>query len=130
MSTAEFVSQDLNVLGTPLIACSYDPLTGYFRDGCCTTDAQDQGSHVVCSIVTQAFLDFSLSRGNDLLTPRPAYRFPGLKPGDRWCLCAKRWLEAFEAGVAPAVVLVSTHAHALAFASLDQLTACAHRPQP
>ena len=130
MSTAEFVSQDLNVLGTPLIACSYDPLTGYFRDGCCTTDAQDQGSHVVCAIVTQAFLDFSLSRGNDLQTPRAAYRFPGLKPGDRWCLCAKRWLEAFEAGVAPAVVLVSTHAHALAFASLDQLTACAHRPQP
>lgn len=117
---------DLNVLGTPLIACSYDPLTGYYRDGCCSTDEQDQGSHVICAIVTQEFLDFSLARGNDLLTPRPAFRFSGIKAGDRWCLCAMRWLEAFEAGVAPAVVLASTHANALAFATLDQLKSCAH----
>ena len=81
-------SKTLNVLGTPLVPCSYDPLTGFFRDGCCNTDAQDQGSHVVCAKVTQAFLDFSLKQGNDLITPRPQYRFAGLKPGDRWCLCA------------------------------------------
>ena len=128
MSSDPSGSHDLNVLGTPLIACSYDPLTGYHRSGCCTTDAQDRGSHVVCAIVTQAFLDFSRTQGNDLITPRPDYRFPGLKPGDRWCLCAMRWLQAFEAGVAPAVVLVSTHANALAFASLEQLISCAHAP--
>ena len=121
-------SHDLNVLGTPLIACSYDPLTGYYRNGCCTTDEQDHGSHVICAIVTQEFLDFSLARGNDLLTPRPAFRFSGLKPGDRWCLCARRWLEAFEAGVAPAVVLASTPASALTLANLDQLKSCAHAP--
>jgi uncharacterized protein (DUF2237 family) len=113
----------LNVLGTALVPCSYDPLTGYFRDGCCNTDDQDQGTHVVCAVVTQAFLDFSLSKGNDLMTPRPAYRFAGLKPGDRWCLCALRWKEAFEAGVAPPVVLESTHAKALKFMSLAQLSA-------
>ena len=128
MSSDPSGSHDLNVLGTPLIACSYDPLTGYHRSGCCTTDAQDRGSHVVCAIVTQAFLDFSRTQGNDLITPRPDYRFPGLKPGDRWCLCAMRWLQAFEAGVAPAVVLLSTHTNALAFASLEQLTSCAHAP--
>jgi uncharacterized protein (DUF2237 family) len=111
----------LNVLGTALVPCSYDPLTGYYRDGCCNTDQHDVGSHVVCAKVTQAFLDFSLARGNDLITPRPEHRFAGLKPGDRWCLCAMRWQEALSAGVAPPVVLASTHARALAFVSLTQL---------
>jgi uncharacterized protein (DUF2237 family) len=116
----------LNVLGTALIPCSYDPLTGYFRDGCCHTDEHDQGSHVVCAKVTQAFLDFSLSRGNDLITPRPEFRFAGLKDGDRWCLCALRWKEALNAGVAPPVVLESTHARALDFLTLPQLQSCAY----
>lgn len=111
----------LNVLGTELVPCSYDPLTGYYRDGCCNTDQHDAGSHVVCAKVTQAFLDFSLARGNDLITPRPEHRFAGLKPGDRWCLCAMRWQEALNAGVAPPVVLASTHARALSFVSLAQL---------
>jgi uncharacterized protein (DUF2237 family) len=111
----------LNVLGTALVPCSYDPLTGYYRDGCCNTDQHDVGSHVVCAKVTQAFLDFSLARGNDLITPRPEHRFAGLKPGDRWCLCAMRWQEALSAGVAPPVVLASTHARALSFVTLTQL---------
>lgn len=117
--------ESLNVLGTQLVACSYDPLTGYFRDGCCHTDEHDQGSHVICAKVTQAFLDFSLLRGNDLSTPRPEYRFAGLKPGDRWCLCALRWKEAYEAGVAPTVVLESTHIRALDYVTLEQLETCA-----
>lgn len=111
----------LNVLGTELVPCSYDPLTGYFRDGCCTTDASDHGSHVVCCKVTQAFLDFSRQVGNDLSTPRPEHRFAGLKPGDRWCVCALRWAQALAAGVAPPVVLASTHAKALEFVTLAQL---------
>lgn len=119
-----------NVLGTPLVPCSYDPLTGYYRDGCCNTDAQDSGSHVICARVTQAFLDFSVARGNDLVTPRPEYRFRGLQPGDRWCLCALRWKEAFEAGVAPAVVLESTHERALDYVSIEQLRAHEYRRQP
>ena len=113
----------LNVLGTELIPCSYDPLTGYFRDGCCKTNSDDRGSHVICAKVTQAFLDFSLRQGNDLITPRPEYRFAGLKNGDRWCLCALRWKEAFEAGVAPKVILESTHQKALQFVTLEQLQA-------
>ncbi len=113
----------LNVLGTPLQACSFDPLTGYFRDGCCNTDANDHGTHVVCARVTQAFLDFSLARGNDLITPRPSLRFAGLKAGDRWCLCAMRWQEAHDAGVAPEVVLASTHEAALAHVKLTDLHA-------
>ena len=117
--------QALNVLGTPLVACSYDPITGYYRDGCCNTDHNDHGSHVVCAKVTQAFLDFSVSRGNDLVTPRPEFRFAGLKAGDRWCLCARRWLEAFEAGVAPPVVLAATHRKALEIVTIEQLQACA-----
>ena len=114
-----------NVLGTALVPCSYDPLTGYYRDGCCNTDEHDQGSHVVCAKVTQAFLDFSLMRGNDLITPRPEHRFAGLKAGDRWCLCARRWQEALDAGVAPPVVLECTHAKALEFVTLEQLHSCA-----
>lgn len=110
-----------NVLGTELVPCSYDPLTGYFRDGCCHTDMHDLGSHVVCAIVTDEFLEFSRSRGNDLSTPRPEYRFAGLEDGDRWCLCALRWKEALAAGVAPAVVLKCTHARALEFVTIEQL---------
>jgi hypothetical protein len=113
----------LNVLGTPLAACSYDPLTGFFRDGCCNTDAQDLGSHLICARVTAEFLRFSRACGNDLSTPRPEHRFAGLKPGDRWCLCALRWLQAFEAGVAPPVVLESTHIQALKYLTLEQLKA-------
>jgi len=112
-----------NVLGSELIPCSYDPLTGYFRDGCCKTDASDRGSHVVCAVVTDEFLEYSKSRGNDLSTPRPEYRFPGLKDGDRWCLCALRWREALSEGIAPDVVLDCTHERALDFLSLDQLAA-------
>lgn len=112
-----------NVLGTPLVPCSYDPLTGFYRDGCCKTDAQDLGSHVICARVTQAFLDFSLARGNDLVTPRPEHRFAGLRAGDRWCLCALRWREALQAGVAPPVVLECTHLRALDYVTLEQLRA-------
>ena len=115
----------LNVLGTELVPCSYDPLTGYFRDGCCRTDMHDLGSHVVCAKVTDEFLEFSRSRGNDLSTPRPEYRFAGLKDGDRWCLCALRWKEALAAGVAPSVVLECTQARALEFVTLEQLQAYA-----
>jgi uncharacterized protein (DUF2237 family) len=115
----------LNVLGTPLVPCSYDPLTGYYRDGCCNTDAHDHGSHVICAKVTQAFLDFSLRQGNDLITPRPEYRFAGLKAGDRWCLCAMRWSEAWEAGLAPLVFLTCTHERALSFVTLEQLQSSA-----
>ena len=122
-STAFHAMPRLNVLGTELQACSFDPLTGYFRDGCCQTDAHDLGSHVVCARVTDAFLRFSLARGNDLVTPRPEHRFAGLKPGDRWCLCALRWKEALEAGVAPPVHLEATHARALDFVTLEQLQA-------
>jgi uncharacterized protein (DUF2237 family) len=111
----------LNVLGSALVPCSYDPLTGYYRDGCCNTDDHDRGSHVVCAKVTQEFLDFSLARGNDLVTPRPEHRFVGLQAGDRWCLCAMRWKEALEAGVAPPVVLECTHERALLFVTLAQL---------
>jgi uncharacterized protein len=110
-----------NVLGTELMPCSYDPLTGYFRDGCCNTDESDLGSHLVCVRVTAGFLAFSRARGNDLVTPQPQNRFAGLKPGDRWCLCASRWREALEANVAPPVVLESTHQRALEFVTLEQL---------
>ena len=114
-----------NVLGTPLVACSYAPLTGYLRDGCCQTLPDDTGLHLICARVTQAFLDFSVAQGNDLVTPRPEYRFRGLKPGDRWCLCASRWLQAYEAGVAPPVALESTHERALDIIPLDALKSCA-----
>ncbi len=120
---------DLNVFGEKLIACSMDPLTGYYRDGCCSTGESDHGTHTVCAIVTAEFLEFSKSRGNDLSTAIPAYRFPGLKPGDKWCLCASRWKEAWEAGVAPAVVLEATHERSLDFVSLEVLVSFAHRDQ-
>ena len=114
----------LNVLGQPLLPCSYDPLTGYFRDGCCKTNESDTGSHLICARVSEAFLNFSKSRGNDLTTPRPEYRFKGLIAGDRWCLCATRWVEALAAGVAPPVVLECTHVNALKFVTLAQLEKC------
>ena len=119
-----------NVLGAALVPCSFDPLTGYWRDGCCNTDEQDGGSHVVCARVTDAFLQYSLARGNDLITPRPSHRFAGLRAGDRWCLCAARWREASEAGVAPPVVLECTHEKALDFVSLEQLQANAYLAKP
>lgn len=112
-----------NVLGTELVPCSYDPLTGYLRDGCCKTTETDHGSHLICARVTQEFLVFSLQKGNDLMTPRPEYRFTGLSVGDRWCLCANRWKEALAAGVAPPVVLECTHEKALEFVGLDDLQA-------
>jgi uncharacterized protein (DUF2237 family) len=98
-----------NVFGQPLVPCSFAPLTGFFRDGCCRTNADDAGTHVVCALMTEDFLEFSVERGNDLVTPVPEWGFPGLKPGDYWCVCALRWSEALEAGVAPPVKLESTN---------------------
>lgn len=111
----------LNVLGGPLLACSYAPLTGWQRTGCCEADPSDQGRHHVCVKVTPEFLAFSLACGNDLSTPRPEYRFAGLKSGDRWCLCALRWREAWKAGVAPPVILEATHLAALEVIPLEAL---------
>ncbi|MEM9602760.1 MAG: DUF2237 domain-containing protein [Pseudomonadota bacterium] len=111
----------LNVLGEALQPCCTDPMTGFLRDGYCNTHHADLGTHLVCSVVTEAFLTFTASRGNDLRTPRPEFQFPGLKAGDGWCLCAMRWLEAFEAGVAPPVRLASTHEKVLEWIPLDTL---------
>lgn len=110
-----------NVLGTELESCSTDPMTGFYRDGCCNTGAGDAGVHVVCAEMTADFLEFSKAMGNDLSTPMPMYQFPGLKPGDRWCLCAQRWTEALKAGKAPRVALESTHMSALEFCDLTDL---------
>lgn len=111
----------LNVLGEELEVCSSKPLTGFYRDGCCNTGAEDLGVHVVCAQMTEAFLVFSKAKGNDLSTPAPESGFPGLQPGDRWCLCASRWKEALDAGVAPPVVLASTHASSLEWIEFDDL---------
>ena len=111
----------LNVFGEPLQACSITPMTGFYRDGCCNTGPEDLGSHTVCIVATADFLAFAKSRGNDLSTPVPTFGFPGLKPGDRWCLCAPRWQEALEAGQAPRVVLRATHQEALNYCSLADL---------
>jgi len=111
----------LNVLGEPLAPCGLVPLTGFYRDGCCNTGYDDTGIHVICAKMTREFLQFSKNRGNDLSTPTPETGFPGLKPGDRWCLCAARWREALEAGVAPPVVLAATHEEALAVVALADL---------
>lgn len=113
----------VNVRGGVLEPCSAEPLTGFFRDGCCNTDENDFGSHTVCAVMTDDFLAFSRGRGNDLSTPRPEYDFPGLRAGDRWCLCAMRWREAYEAGQAPQVILVATHESALRYAPLEALKA-------
>ena len=110
-----------NVLGEPLESCSIDPATGFFRNGCCDTSAEDVGSHTVCAVMTAEFLAFSKARGNDLSTPMPQWGFPGLKPGDRWCLCAPRWQEAFAAGQAPRIVLRASHEGALEFCTLADL---------
>ena len=114
--------ESINVFGEPLESCSEDPLTGFFRDGCCNTGEQDLGSHTVCVSLTQEFLEFSRFRGNDLSTPRPEFSFPGLKPGDHWCLCAARWLEAHQHGMAPRVLLTRTHQRALEIVPLELLT--------
>ncbi|MCP5278047.1 MAG: DUF2237 domain-containing protein [Thiobacillus sp.] len=111
----------VNVLGFPLETCSLEPLTGFTRSGCCDTGPEDRGSHTVCAQVTAEFIAFSRARGNDLATPRPEMGFPGLKPGDRWCLCAARWLEALKAGVAPPLLLQATHARALNTVDLAML---------
>ena len=112
-----------NVRGGVLAECSLDPVTGFYRDGCCSTGDDDHGRHVVCAVMDAAFLAFSVARGNDLVTPVPAFKFPGLKPGDRWCLCALRWGEALAAGVAPRVALSATNEAALAYVSLADLEA-------
>lgn len=111
----------LNVLGEALAPCGLDPMTGFYRDGCCNTGYDDMGIHVICVRMTREFLEFSRRRGNDLSTPVPNAGFPGLKPGDRWCLCAGRWKEALDAGAAPPVVLAATHEEALAVVSLADL---------
>lgn len=110
-----------NVLGTELETCSMDPVTGFYRDGCCNTGSSDMGLHTVCTEVTAEFLAFSKQRGNDLSTPHPQFDFPGLKPGDRWCLCVERWKEALEAGMAPRVVLEACHISTLEFVDLEDL---------
>lgn len=102
-------SSQMNIHGRPLELCSQDPLTGFFRNGCCDTDNHDRGLHTVCVILTDEFLKFSLEVGNDLSTARPEFDFPGLKPGQKWCLCANRWLEAYEGGVAPPIITESTN---------------------
>lgn len=112
---------DINVLGQALKPCSFDPLTGFFRDGCCRTDDTDIGEHIVCVVLDAKFLSFSQQRGNDLSTPRPEYGFAGLKAGDQWCLCATRWLEALQAGAAPQIVLAATHENILDLISLETL---------
>ena len=115
------VEPELNVLGEALAPCGLDPVTGFYRDGCCNTGYEDVGIHVVCAKMTREFLAFSKKRGNDLSTPVPEAGFPGLKPGDRWCLCAGRWKEALDAGVAPPVILQATHEEALAVVPLAVL---------
>ena len=117
MSTAK------NVLGEDLVSCSTQPVTGFYRDGCCNTGPGDVGLHLVCAEMTAEFLAFSRSRGNDLVTPNPAFGFPGLKPGDRWCLCVERWKEALLAELAPPIVLEATHISSLEFVDLDELKA-------
>ncbi len=113
--------RDLNVLGTPLQSCCVDPLTGFYRTGYCQVGPEDLGVHAVCIEATEDFLAFSKAAGNDLSTPNPQYGFPGLKPGDSWCLCAPRWQEALEKGIAPPVYLAATHESALAYSDLQDL---------
>ena len=120
--------RDANVVGGELLPCSTEPLTGFFRDGCCSTGPEDVGSHTVCAVMTEEFLAFSRAAGNDLSTPVPAFGFAGLQPGDRWCVCAPRWLEAHEAGVAPPVVLGATHERALEVVPIEALIELAAAP--
>jgi len=123
--TTRYVETALNVLGQELLPCSNAPVTGFFRNGCCETGPDDLGLHTVCAVMTAEFLAFSRRAGNDLSTPRPDLHFPGLRPGDRWCLCAPRWKEALDAGAAPGVVLEATHEETLAIVTLDVLKAYA-----
>jgi len=116
---------ELNVLGGELEPCGTDPMTGFYRDGCCSTGPDDLGSHTVCAVVTAEFLEHQRSVGNDLITPLPAYRFPGLQPGDRWCVVAVRWLQAYHDGAAAPVVLASTNRRALDIVPLEALRECA-----
>jgi hypothetical protein len=116
-----------NVFGEPLIECSSDPLTGFYRNGCCDTGPEDRGKHTVCAVMTEEFLQFSKSRGNDLITPIPRFNFPGLEPGDHWCLCVLRWLEAYKEGAAPNVILEATNELALEVVEMEQLLEHAHR---
>lgn len=116
-----------NIFGQPLISCSTHPMTGFYRDGCCHTDALDQGTHTVCAVMTEKFLAFTKSQGNDLSTALPHYQFPGLKPGDKWCLCVTRWKEALQAGVAPKVIPEATHEKSLEYVSMDDLIAYSYR---
>lgn len=120
--------EDVNVVGGELLPCSNEPLTGFFRDGCCATGDEDIGSHTVCAVMTDDFLAFSKAAGNDLSTPMPQFGFDGLQAGDRWCLCAARWLEAYEAGQAPEVVLGATHVRALEIVPIEALTSHAAAP--
>lgn len=117
------MSNSKNVLGEELVPCSLDPLTGFYRDGCCETGPTDRGRHLVCAVMTEDFLAYSKAVGNDLSTPRPEYRFDGLKPGDKWCLCLERWKEARKAGRAPQVILQCTHIMALERVPLETLKA-------
>ncbi len=119
---------DVNVVGGELLPCSTAPMTGFYRNGCCSTGPEDLGSHTVCVVVTAGFLEFSKAAGNDLSTPHPEYGFEGLEPGDRWCLCAARWLEAHQAGHAPEVVLGATHERALDVIPIELLTSRAAAP--
>lgn len=116
-----------NVFGEPLVACSLKPKTGYYRDGCCKTDENDHGTHTVCAVMTDDFLVFSKNKGNDLVTPRPEYHFTGLKAGDKWCLCASRWLEAYHAGKAPKVLLEATNEKTLDYITLEELLVYAYK---
>ncbi len=119
--SSETVRRAKNVLGGELQTCGTRPMTGFYRDGCCNTGPSDQGLHLVCCRVTADFLRYSKQSGNDLSTPMPEYQFPGLKPGDQWCVCAQRWKQAYDAGMAPEVVLEATHMSMLEFATLEEL---------
>ena len=118
--------QEKNIFGEPITVCSNDPVTGYYRNGCCDSGPEDRGRHMVCAIMNEEFLEFSKSMGNDLSTPLPKYNFPGLVPGDRWCLCVLRWKEAYDAGKAPSVILEATNEKALEFVTMEELLKHAH----
>ena len=120
---------ELNIFGDPMIPCCMEPVTGYFRDGYCRTDQRDLGTHVVCAVVTDEFLEYSRSKGNDLITPIPYWNFPGLKHGSKWCLCISRWLQAEKAGKAPPIILEATHESALKYTTMDMLIQYAYQPE-
>jgi uncharacterized protein (DUF2237 family) len=118
---------DKNLFGEPLEVCGTNPKTGYFRDGCCNTGPADQGTHTVCAIMTQEFLKFTKLMGNDLSTPVPLYKFPGLKPGDRWCLCVLRWMEAYDAGIAPMIIPEATNEKTLDYIEMSEILKFAYK---